>query len=211
MNKSNFHLLIVGLLLSFCCGGCISVDCGYTPNDPISKCESTGIPKYPITYSLDIKHVRTDFFWDPNFEDVRTKLENALKETGLFSEVRYAVNPEPDTYHASFIFHVAGEDEDTSSEIGMLCGYTLFLVPVWSEGSFDGTATLYLEGNPIYATARVEKMRWIIWLPFAPIGVFWNCAVGWHYVEKGVVNGLVNEIAEVHNARFVRDTTASQK
>ena len=41
--------------------------------------------------------------------------------------------------------------------------------------------------------------------PMAPFGVFMNAWTVWHYTEKGTVNALVNDIADFHKRRFLKD------
>lgn len=182
--------------------GCISIDCGYAPNERVKQVSIKEFDKVAVTYSVSLVKDRTDFFFDPDIDDLRDKLAKALKGTNLFSEVYSTPDIQKDGYHIDFKFYVGGQDEASAAVCGVIAGASYLTIPVWEDGAFDGSAVVYLRGQPIASFAQAEKMCCIIWLPFAPIGAFWNCAVGWHYVEKGVINGMVNDFSEFHQKQF---------
>ena len=126
-----------------------------------------------------------------------------MKTTGLFSEVSYGKGDVNDSYHVSFLFRQAGMPVEDSREVGFLAGYTLLLVPTGELLTFDGSAVLSLKGKPIYATAKAEELRCLVWLPMAPVGIFMNSWAAWHYAEQGIVNALVNDIAAYHKRHFL--------
>lgn len=182
--------------------GCISVDCGYAPNEGVVRVPFEEIEKVAVTYSVSLVKDRTDFFFDPDLDDLRDKLSEALKETNLFSEVYSTPDIQKEGYHIDFKFYLGGQDESLSIACGMIAGVSYFAIPVWEDGAFDGSAVVYLRGQAIASFAQAEKICFMVWLPFAPVGVFWNCAVGWHYVEKGVINGMVNDFSVFHQKQF---------
>lgn len=200
--KTLLFLIPIVALLS----ACISVDCGYAPNVDITEhTEVTPSQRVPISFSIEeVECFRNDFFFTPTREELSEKLKEALEETQLFSEVRYLAKPEKSLYHIVFRFHISGETEGQAVLLGLTAGYTLCLIPVWEDLTFDGAAIVYLRNEPLYASGSAELMKIPIWLPFAPVGIFWNNAVGWHYTTKGVVNNLVNDVTDFHAARFNR-------
>ncbi len=197
-------LALLMFTLSFVCG-CISVDCGYAPNDDIKAYAFSGTLRYPVTYSVNIEYSRDDFFFDPDYDDFAEEIKEKLVQTGLFSEVSHAYTPPKDGYHFAFNFHVAGASIEKSGEAGVVAGYSLFTIPVWEESTLDGAVTIYLQGEPIYAVGAAELLRHYVWLPLAPFGLIWNGATGWWMAEKGVINGLINGAATFHYDNYCRE------
>ena len=146
---------------------------------------------------------RNDIIAGPETQELRDKIDVALRGTGLFSEVSYGRGDADDSYHVSFIFKQSGVTVEDSMAVGFLSGYTLLLMPTGEVLTFDGSATLSLKGNPIYTTVKAEELRCLIWLPLAPAGLFMNSWAVWHYAEQGTVNALVNDIAEYHRKHFL--------
>lgn len=198
--------VFVGLLSTFL-SGCAVLDAGYTENKPVRRYSVPSVDKVPITYSVSIKSERDDVIALPDIESLRKNVECALKETGMFSEIRYGAKGGMDSYHIEFLFHQGGTSVEDSMAAGLVAGYTLLLFPVWEIITFDGSAVLSLQGKPIYSTAKAEEMRCVVWLPLAPIGVFMNSWSVWHYLEKGSVNALCDAIAQEHKKRFLRDSS----
>lgn len=198
MNVFNV-LLVVGIGLF---SGCIAVDCGYTENeDPITVAADEDA-KVAVTYSLDFGETWESLYGAPSRESLSKKVRAGLERCGLFSSVEEVADDSTDYYHITFKFYEAYMTEGRDEGVNTTAKYTLCLVPTWDEASLDGAATVYLRGKPIYSTARAEKYRTIIWLPLAPIGVVCNCWMGWHFVEKGVINGVINDVVKFHQQRF---------
>ena len=130
-------------------------------------------------------------------------VRDALEATGLFSDVRLAEKPEPDTYHIAFTFHTGGTDGPTSGSAWNWALKSLTLIPVWDNATFDGAAVVYLRGKPIHAAGAAECLQKFIWLPLAPLGLLWSDPVAWHFTEKGVINNLVNDVSAYHRQRFL--------
>ena len=186
--------------------GCAIWDAGYTRNGPVVRYSVSEKDKTPITYSVSIKTLRENIFAAPNYKGLRLKIEDAFRETGLFSEVIYGEKGGSDSYHAEFIFQQAGVTAEQSMGVGMLAGYSLLLIPAWEVFTFDGTAVLSIQDKPIYSISQAEEVRCLIWLPMTPVGLFMNAWTVWHFVEKGTVNALVNEIALKHKNSFLKES-----
>lgn len=196
-------LFILPVLMFF--SGCICVDCGYTPNEDIVQHSYTESNKYPLTYSVSIYKYRDDIIFDPDTDDLREKIEERLRATNLFSEVQYVSKKEGDGYHVDFAFHLGGISLEQSAGLGFLSGYTLLTIPVWEEFFLDLRATIYTKEDPVFSVCSSEKLRCVIWLPFAPIGLFANMYVSMHMVEDGIINDAINNISEEHIRRYLKD------
>lgn len=191
--------------------GCIMFDAGYTDNNPVVETQISIDERVPVSYDVILELDRSDIIAEPEMQELKDKIEFALKTTGLFSEVYYGKGDDDDSYHVSFSFKQAGMSYDDSMMIGILAGYTFLLVPTMELRTFDGSAILSLKGNPIYATAKAEELRYLIWLPLAPAGIFMNSWAAWHFAEQGTVNALVNDIAAYHRRTFLNTGTAASR
>ncbi len=188
--------------------GCVLWDAGYTENKPVSMYFVPQEDKVPISYSVSVEIERDDDdeVAFPTWSGLREKIEEALRATGMFSEVAYAAKMGDDSYHIEFAFRQSGTSVDAAQKIGILAAYTFLLVPTGEVLTFDGSAVLSIKGKPIYSTAKAEELRRLIWLPMAPAGIFMNDWVVWHFAEKGTVNALCEEIAQEHRRRFLQNT-----
>lgn len=204
MKNKAFWLLSLVLLGGL--SGCVIWDAGYTENKPVSRYVVPTADKFPITYSVSMSAERDDVFALPDVNGLRKKIEDALMATGMFSEVLYSANGRQDSYHIDFSFRQAGMREDQSMLVGLLAGYTLFLLPTGEVLTFDGSAVLSLQGKPIFSTAKAEEIRCLNWLPLAPIGLFMNSWTVWSALEKGTVNALCEAIAQEHKRRYLKDS-----
>lgn len=196
-------------LLALVMTGCVLWDAGYTENKPVSMYSVPQEDKVPISYSVDvsveIERDDDDKMAFPTWAGLREKIEKALRATGMFSEIVYAAKGGEDSYHIEFRFHQAGTSAEDAQAIGFLAGCTFLLVPTGEILTFDGSAVLSIQGKTIFSTAKAEELRRLIWLPMAPIGVFMNDWVEWHFAEKGTVNALCEEIAQEHRRRFLQN------
>ena len=198
--QDKISLIAVILLLL---PGCIIWDAGYTENKPVTRYSVANIDQLPITYSVSMISERGDVFALPDIKSLRSNIESALGNTGMFSEIHYGSKDGEDSYHVEFSFHQGGMNEEQSMAVVFLAGYTLLLIPTGEVLTFDGTAVLSIKGKPIYSVAKAEEVRCLIWLPVAPAGLFMNSWVIWHYTEKGIVNALCEAIAQEHKRRFL--------
>lgn len=197
--------LIIGIGISVLLPGCIMWDAGYTDNTPIIETRISVEDRVPISYDVILELDRNDIIAAPEMQELRDKIEEGLKATGLFSEILYGKGTIDDSYHVSFLFRQAGMTVEDSQAVGFLAGSTLLLVPTGEVLTFDGSAVLSLKGRPIYTTAKAEELRCLIWLPMAPAGLFMNSWSVWHYAELGTVNALVNDIAAYHRKHFLNE------
>lgn len=197
------------LSLLFLLSGCVVWDHGYTENRPVTEYRVAADDRFPVTYSIAMIYERGDIVGVPDEKSLREKIDDALRATGLFSEISYGVKGGQDSYHIEFNFHQAGASMEDSMAVGLLCGYTLLLVPGMEILTFDGSATLSIQGRDIYSVAKAEEIRCLVWLPMAPVGLFMNPWSVWHFLERGSVNALCESIAQEHKRRFLKDADIS--
>lgn len=193
------HAIWLAIALS----GCMMFDAGYTDNDDVRKFSIPSEEKIAITYSVSVDLERGDIFAAPTVAEVSGLVSDALNKSGVFSRVCGVSQKNDRGYHVELSLKQSGMSIEQSMGVGMLAGYTLLLVPTAEVITFDVTATLYLKGKPIYATAKAEEMRCIIWLPMAPIGMFMNSWTVVDAIEKGSVNSAINDIVQEHNRRYL--------
>lgn len=184
--------------------GCMSVDKGYTANNPVARHSTTAVMKFPVCYSVEYEKGYTDIEFPPKEAEIRKRTEDALHATDLFSEVIFSTKPETNTYHIAFKYVLQGTDIDSNSAMLAVSAATVFLIPCTRDASFDGSATIYYKGTPIYATAATELHRRYCWLPLLPAGIFMNSAVVFDRVTEGVVHSLVNDVAREHTRRYLK-------
>ena len=206
MENKAFGLLLMSLALLGGLPGCVIWDAGYTENKPVSRYVVPSADKFPITYSVSMIAERDDVFALPEIKGLRKKIEDALMATGMFSEVSYGSKSGQDSYHVEFSFRQAGMPVEQSMAVGLLAGYTLFLLPTGEVLTFDGSAVLSLQGKPLYSTAKAEEIRCLNWLPLAPFGLFMNSWTVWNALETGTVNALCVAIAQEHKRRYLKDS-----
>ncbi len=183
--------------------GCAMWDAEYTPNGSVIKYKVDAANKYPITYNVTMSAARDDVFAIPTTKSLRKMIEASLTETGLFSDIAYGSKKGEDSYHIEFTFRQAGMTQEETADTTTFAFATLCLVPVYEVLTFDGAATLYFKGKPIYSTAKAEELRCLIWLPMAPLGLVMNSWTSWFWIERGTVHALVNDIAMEHCRRYL--------
>ena len=206
MQSKAFIIVAVALMMT----GCAMWDAGYTENKPVTKYAVPTSDKLPITYSVSMTAERPDVFALPDTQSLREKIEAALEETGMFSEITYGAKGGEDSYHIEFSFHQGGMTVEQSMGVGFVSGYTLLIVPTCEVITFDGSAVLSLQGKPIYSSAKAEELRCLIWLPMAPVGLFMNAWSVWHFAEKGTVNALCEAISQEHKRRYLKDADVTE-
>ena len=196
------NFILSSLLLSLL-SGCFLYDCGYTRNDDTDIYMTDAANKMPISYSLKFAtSLPSDSPGSPTVKSIRTKIEEALKETGLFSEVYYGDNREKG-YHIDFTYNDYGYNEEDALARAFVYVYTLFLIPIPEHVSCDMSAVLYLEGNPIWSTAHTEKCRCIVWIGALPAGLVLNYWSVWRSIEYNIVRATVNDLTKEHIRRYL--------
>ena len=190
------------LLLPFL-SGCFLYDCGYTRNDDTDIYKTDAANKMPISYSLKFgTSLPFDAPGSPTDKSIRTKIEEVLKDTGLFSEVYYGDKGEKG-YHIDFTYNDSGYKQEEEAARAVFCGYTLLLIPVPEQFSCDLSAVLYLEGKPIWSTAHTEKCRCVIWIGALPAGFVLNYWSVWRSIEYNIVRATVNDLTKEHIRRYL--------
>ena len=190
--------------------GCFLYDCGYTRNDDTVTYKTGSANKMPISYFLKFNtSLPSDSPGSPTARSIRTKIEETLKGTGLFSEV-YAGDKDDNGYHIEFTYNDSGYDHDESLARGILCAYTLFTIPVPEQISSDLSAVLYLEGKPIWSIAHTEKCRYIVCWYALPAGLIMNYWSVWSSIEYNLVRSVVNDFTEEHTRRFLSDSVVEK-
>ena len=195
--------VILALLAVACLSGCIAWDADYTVNSPVRNGVVRVEERIPIGYSIVLRREGEEVVASPDLPGLRAKIEAALKETGLFSEISYGEKGLEDSYHLTFRFRQGFVAEDPSSVLGLLSGCTFTAIPNVEISTFDGIAELALKGKLIYSAARAEEVRYFIWLPMIPAGLFMNSWSAWDSAETGTVNALVNDVADFHRRKFL--------
>ena len=195
--------LILALLFLPFLSGCFLYDCGYTRNDDTDIYKTDASNKMPISYSLkfDTCFPANDAPGTPTVESIRTKIDEVLKETGLFSEVSYGDKNEK-WYHIEFRYNDSGfshEGAFAKASVYVLCA--LFMIPISESYSADLSAVLYLEGKPIWSVAHTEKCRCIVCWYALPVGLFLNYWSVWRSIEYNIVRSTVNDLTKEHIRR----------
>lgn len=198
--KHLFSLLIITFLLA----GCMSVDMGYSKNDPVKQRTTSSLMKFPVCYSIEYEKGYVDIEFPPQEAELRKLTEDALRSTDLFSDILYKNKPGTNTYHIAFRYVLQETDLDENNAMLALSAATIFLIPCTREASFDGSATIYYQGSPIFSTGATELHRRYCWLPLLPAGIFMNSSVVFDKVSEGVVNKLVNDVATEHTQRYLK-------
>lgn len=199
MKRCIFVLIVICFVLS----GCIVWDADYTPNWPVTQYSVSEYSKVPITYSMHFGYSHSDLIGLPSEKELQEKVETALQATGLFSMIQCTNEIDRDGYHVDFLFFQGGMNWLESDLLGRFLGATFCLIPCVEVFTFDGSAYLYLQGKSIYSTAKAEEQRTLFWLPLAPVGLIMNDWRAWNNIVEGTVNALVEDIAEVHQKRFL--------
>jgi len=178
-------------------------DAGYTDNVAVTPAGVSAYEKVPITYSLNVTTSVGEAGDMAKSFDVRERIEEALRTADLFSEVTYGNKDGEDSYHVHFDVRFSPTTQDKMFGHILLSEFTLLLIPNGDVEGLDVTATLYLKGKPIYATAKPEELRYLIWLPLAPVGLVMNSWTVGGAIVKGSVNSCVNDIVREHRKRFL--------
>lgn len=199
--------LFLNLLLASFLSGCFLYDCGYTRNDDTAIYKLDAENKMPISYSLKFStSLPPDSIGSPTDKSIRTKIEESLKESGLFSEVLYGDKTEKG-YHIEFTYNDSGMTQEEMMARAFLYVYTLFLIPIPENVSCDLTAVLYLEGRPIWSAAHTEKCRCIVWIAGLPAGIILNYWSVWRSIEYNIIRTTVNDLSQEHIKRYLDPST----
>lgn len=199
---------VLAFLISVLLPGCMMWDAGYTSNAPVTRYTLQELAKVPVSYSVTLYTFDEDIAV-PTETSLRQNVGEALRDTGLFSEVRYGNGEDP--YHIAFRFWLSGEENNVKNITALIAGYTWLLVPVGGVMTFDGDVIISLQGKAIYSSAKAEEMHEVIWIPVAPFGLFMNSWMAWRDLERGTINALVNDVAKEHNKRFLSEEKVQQQ
>ena len=196
------NLILTSLFLPFL-SGCFLYDCGYTRNDDTDIYKTDSSNKMPISYSLKFgTSLPSGATAAPTEKSIRTKIEEVLKDTGLFSEVYYGDKGEKG-YHIDFTYNDSGCKQEEVLARALLSVYTLLLIPIPEHISCDLSAVLYLEGKPIWSTAHTEKCRCIVWIGALPAGLVLNYWAVWRSIEYNLVCSTINDLTKEHIRRYL--------
>ena len=194
---------IMAIAMLLLCAGCMIWDAGYTDNVDVVKAEVSAYNKVPITYSLNVTSSNGNAGELAKIYNIRAKIEDAMRSAGLFSEVTYGNIEGEDSYHVHFTVRFCPTPPEKMGGHIFLSEFSLLLIPNGDVEGLDITATLYLKGKPIYATAKPEEIRYLIWLPLAPVGLFMNSwTVGGACIE-GSIHSCINDIVREHCKLFL--------
>ncbi|MBR4652231.1 MAG: hypothetical protein IKO72_02630 [Kiritimatiellae bacterium] len=184
--------------------GCFLYDCGYTRNDDTAIYKTDSSNKMPISYSLkfDTCFPANDAPGTPTVKSIKAKIDEALKETGLFSEVSYG-NRDDKGYHIEFTYNDSGFSYDEAYAKAFVYVYTLFMIPIPENYSADMSAIVYLEGKPIWSVAHTEKCRYIVCWYALPAGLVFNYWSVWRSIEYNIVRSTINDFTREHIRRYL--------
>lgn len=203
--------LIFALSLLPFLSGCFLYDCGYTRNDDTTNYRIDSSNKMPISYSLKFAtSLPSDSSGAPTGKSIRTKIQETLRETGLFSEVSY-VDKSEKGYHIEFTYNDSGYDVDEGAMRAFFCVYTFFMFPVPINISSDLSAVLYLEGKPIWSVAHTEKCRYIVCWYALPAGLVFNYWSVWRAIEYNLVRSTINDLSQEHVRRYLGNASIESK
>ena len=195
---------VLTLLFQPFLSGCFLYDCGYTRNDDTDIYKTDAANKMPISYSLKFNTCfpANDAPGTPTVKSIRTKIDEALKETGLFSDVSYGDKNEKG-YHIEFRYNDSGFSHEEAFARAFVYVYTLFMIPIPENYSVDLSAVLFLEGKPIWSVAHTEKCRCIVCWYALPAGLFFNYWSVWRSIEYNIVRSTVNDLTKEHIRRYL--------
>lgn len=188
--------------------GCFLYDCGYTRNDDLAIYKTDAANKVPITYSLNFATCfpANDAPGSPTVKSIKTKIEESLKESGLFSEVSHGDKSE-NGYHVEFTYNDSGFSHEEAYARAFLYVYTLFMIPIPENYSADLSAVVYLEGKPLWSVAHTEKCRCIVCWYALPAGLVLNYWSVWRSIEYNIVRSTVNDLTKEHIRRYLDPAT----
>lgn len=183
-------------------GGCLHVDCEYTPNSDVISNIIPESKKVPVYYS--VKFIKMGdlppCIGSTETKDILEKVPLALEKTKLFSSIIYADNPPENSYHIAFEFYLKGRPPLGNVGCMFIAIYSLSTIPVSEEFFLDGNAKIFLRGEKINSAAKTEQLQATFWLPFILTSPF--TSIAWSGMEDGVINGLVNDVAQKHLQMF---------
>ena len=196
-------LFVSSVLLPFL-SGCFLYDCGYTRNDDAAIYKTDQSNKMPISYSLKFNTCfpANDAPGSPTLKSVKAKIEESLKETGLFSEVLYG-DKDDKGYHIAFTYNDSGFSHDEAYARAFVYAYTFFMIPIPENYSADISAVVYLEGSPIWSVAHTEKCRIIVCWYALPAGLIFNYWSVWRSIEYNIVRSTINDFTKEHIRRYL--------
>lgn len=195
-------LIISSIIFATLVSGCLSFTNGYCKGGDIKQTNTPKSKKVPLSYSVSLaQSPATECpVFGYSIEDFRKRIGESLLKTGLFSSVQYSHTIQNDSYHIAFEFLRSGTSRTDAEAAGIISGSTLFLIPVGTDMTLDGSAEIYLRGKPIGGLAEAERVRVIYWLPFLPF--FISGLVSVDYMDGKVANSIVNDVVEFHLQKF---------
>ncbi|MBP3546347.1 MAG: hypothetical protein J6K16_04355 [Alphaproteobacteria bacterium] len=188
MNK---FIILVTLFLS----SCVTYSSGEVPSVSLDY-ETTRNEikeKKDVTFSVSF-----DESIGKNVNKYEKKLANSikeyLKESKFFDKVYYTTNQGDLHYH--FEGHFAGTDPQTRYGMGLLLGYTLFLIPMEESYDVDVTMHVFRKGKEVYAITAPNRVNRLYWLPFIVTWPFANYITVGNYVIRKDMRYFMSEIIE---------------
>ena len=195
-------LFVTVILIPFL-SGCFLYDCGYTRNDDTAIYKTDASNQIPISYSLKFATCfPSDAIGTPTAKSIKAKIEESLKEAGLFSEVSYG-DKDDKGYHIEFTYNDSGFSYDETNARAFTYIYTFFMIPIPENYSADISAIAYLEGKPIWSVAHTEKCRIIVCWYALPAGLILNYWSVWRSIEYNIVRSTINDFTKEHVRRYL--------
>lgn len=189
--------IVLLFCIIFLLSGCASV---LSSEIPVQQIESVDISNdfkkrdmtFSISYFQEIDMPGTNIIVNPS--DVKEKIKDTFKATGLFRKIKYVDLTEASDYHYHFNIVVSGPNAMEQMGPAMLSGFTFLVFPTYNDFGVDMSMQLYVNGRETYGISAPQRVKDIIWLPFFFTWPFLNHATTGYYAEKNAVNFFANEI-----------------
>lgn len=188
-------ICLIGII--FLLSGCVSILSSEIPSEEIKKANiSKGHTKRDMTFSINYFQEGASLGQEliVNKKDIKEKIRETFKSTGLFKKIKYVDLTEASEYHYHFNVVVSGPNTTEQMGPALLSGYTLTIFPIYNDFGVDISMQLYVKGEEIYGVSAPQRVRDFVWLPFFFTWPFFNHATTGYYAEKNAINFFANEI-----------------
>ena len=189
--------ILLMICASFLLSGCVSILTSELPEqteqeltipDKFEKRDIT----FSISYFQEIDTPGSTIIVDP--KDIKEKIKERFKETGLFRKIKYVDIKDASEYHFHFDVVVSGPNALEQIGPALLTGYTLLIIPAYYDFGIDISMRLFIKGKETYSIGAPQQVKDVIWLPFFFTWPFLNHGTTGHFAEKNAVNFFANEI-----------------
>ncbi len=190
--------IIITICIIIILNGCMTYSAGNIP-DIRKNLESTTLKKEnrkDITFSFSFYRETSEMSFSLSEEKMVKTVKYIFDKSGLFNKVHYVPFEERSYHHLHFDVKMTATPIDTQSNLGLLSGSFLTLIPIWTNTYVDTTMFLYKGNTEVYSLTAAENFKDIIWLPFIIISPFLNHATVGSYVREKTFKYFLNAILE---------------